>query len=102
MKMLFNDVIFESFEKGIYKKFFFLKDQVEVLFEINKLILFIFVQEIFLKIIYRKDLESKKIIIEGMNLNGVEEFFFIGDMLGIIFNDVFVDINIYDDDICLL
>lgn len=37
-----------------------------------------------------------------MNSNGVEEFFSTGDMLGTILNDVFADINIYDDDIRLL
>ena len=60
------------------------------------------VQETSSKTIYRKDPESKKTIIEGMNSNGVEEFFSTGDMLGTILNDVFADINIYDDDIRLL
>lgn len=102
MKMSLNDVTPESLEKGIYKKFSFLKDQVEVSPETNKLILPISVQETSSKTIYRKDPESKKTIIEGMNSNGVEEFFSTGDMLGTILNDVFADINIYDDDIRLL
>ena len=45
MKMSLNDVTPESLEKGIYKKFSFLKDQVEVSPETNKLILPISVQE---------------------------------------------------------
>ena len=67
MKMSLNDVTPESLEKGIYKKFSFLKDQVEVSPETNKLILPISVQETSSKTIYRKDPESKKTIIEGMN-----------------------------------
>lgn len=43
--MSLNDVTPESLEKGIYKKFSFLKDQVEVSPETNKLILPISVQE---------------------------------------------------------
>ena len=102
MKMSLNDVTPESLEKGIYKKFSFLKDQVEVSPETNKLILPISVQETSSKTIYRKDPESKKTIIEGMNSTGIEEFFNTGDMLGTILTDVFSDINIYDDDIRLL
>lgn len=102
MKMSLNDVTPESMEKGIYKKFSFLKDQVEVSPETNKLILPISVQETASRTIFRKSPESKKTIIEGMNSNGIEEFFSTGDMLGTVLNDVFADINIYDDDIRLL
>ncbi len=102
MKMSLNDVTPESLEKGIYKKFSFLKDQVEVSPETNKMILPISVQETSSKTIFRKSPESKKTIIEGMNSNGIEEFFSTGEMLGTILNDVFSDINIYDDDIRLL
>lgn len=102
MKMSLNDVTPESLEKGIYKKFSFLKDQIEASPETNKLILPISVQETASKTIYRKSPESKKNIIEGMNSNGIEELFSTGDMLGTILNDVFSDINIYDDDIRLL
>ena len=75
MKMSLNDVTPDKMEKGIYKKFSFFKDQVEV---------------------------SPKTNIEGMNSTGIEEFFNTGDMLGTILTDVFSDINIYDDDIRLL
>lgn len=102
MKMSLNDVTPEMLEKGIYKKFSFLKDQVELSPETKKLILPISVQETSSKTIYRKNPESKKTIIEGMNSNGIEEFFSTGDMLGTVLNDVFSDINLYDDDIRLL
>lgn len=102
MKMSINDVTPESLEKGIYKKFAFLKDQIEVSPETNKIILPISVQETSSKTIFRKSPESKKTIIEGLNSNGIGEFFSTGEMLGTILNDVFSDINIYDDDIRLL
>ena len=102
MKMSINDVTPEKMEKGIYKKFSFFKDQVEVSPKTNKMILPISIKETGSKTIYRKNPKSKKTIIEGMNSTGIEEFFSTGDMLGTILNDVFSDINIYDDDIRLL
>ena len=102
MKMSINDVTPEKMEKGIYKKFSFFKDQVEVSPKTNKMILPISIKETGSRTIYRKNPKSKKTIIEGMNSTGIEEFFSTGDMLGTILNDVFSDINIYDDDIRLL
>ena len=102
MKMSLNDVTPEKMEKGIYKKFSFFKDQVETSPRTNKQILPISVTETVSKTIYRKNPESQKTIIEGMNSNGIEEFFSTGDMLGTILTQVFANINIYDDDIRLL
>ena len=92
MKMSLNDVTPDKMEKGIYKKFSFFKDQVEVSP----------IKETASKPIFRKNPKSEKTIIEGMNSTGIEEFFNTGDMLGTILTDVFSDINIYDDDIRLL
>ncbi len=102
MKMSINDLTPEKLEKGIYKKYSFLRDQVEVSETTNKLILPISVQETSSQTIYRKNPENKKTIIKGKNSNGIEEFFSTGDMLGTVLKDVFADINIYDDDIRLL
>src|SRR3712207_507022 len=102
MKMSINDLTPEKLEKGIYKKYAFLKDQVEVSETTQKLILPISVQETASQTIFRKSPESKKTIIKGRNSNGIEEFFSTGDMLGTVLKDVFSDINIYDDEIRLL
>ena len=102
MKMSINDVTPDKMEKGIYKKFSFFKAQVEVSPKTTKMILPISIKETASKTIYRKNPKSEKTIIEGMNSNGIEEFFSTGDMLGTILTDVFSDINIYDDDIRLL
>ena len=102
MKMSLNDVTPEKMEKGIYKKFSFFKDQVEVSEKTGKQILPISIKETASRSIYRKHPKSEKTIIEGMNSTGIEEFFNTGDMLGTILADVFSNINIYDDDIRLL
>ncbi|MCR6505462.1 DUF5686 and carboxypeptidase-like regulatory domain-containing protein [Bacteroides muris (ex Fokt et al. 2023)] len=102
MKMSLNDVTPDKMEKGIYKKFSFFKDQVEVSPKTSKMILPISIKETVSKTIFRKNPKSEKTIIEGMNSTGIEEFFNTGDMLGTILTDVFSDINIYDDDIRLL
>ncbi len=102
MKMSINDITEESLQKGIYKKFSFLRDQVEISPVTNKMILPLSVQETVSRTIFRKDPKSEKTIIEGMNSNGIEEFFSTGDALGTVLNDVFADVNIYDDDIRLL
>lgn len=102
MKMSINDVTPEKMEKGIYKKFSFFKDQVELSPKTNKMILPISIKETASKTIYRKNPKSEKTIVEGMNSSGIEEFFSTGDMLGTILTDVFSEVNIYDDDIRLL
>lgn len=102
MKMSLNDITPEKMEKGLYKKFAFFKDQVEVSPKTGKNILPISIKETASRTIYRQHPKSEKTIIEGMNSNGIEEFFSTGDMLGTILNDVFSDINIYDDNIRLL
>ena len=102
MKMSLNDITPEKLEKGIYKKYSFLKDQIEVSETTNSLILPISIQETSSQTVFRKSPESKKTIIKGMNSNGINEFFSTGDMLGTVLQDVFTNVNIYDDDIRLL
>lgn len=67
MKMSLNDVTPDKMEKGIYKKFSFFKDQVEVSPKTNKMILPISIKETASKTIFRKNPKSEKTIIEGMN-----------------------------------
>ena len=102
MKMSLNDITPEKLEKGIYKKYSFLKDQIEVSETTNSLILPISIQETSSQTVFRKSPESKKTIIKGMNSNGINEFFSTGDMLGTVLQDVFTNVNIYDDEIRLL
>ena len=100
--MSLNDVTPEMLEKGMYKKMPFLKDQIELCEETNKFILPISVDETASQKIYRKHPKSEKTIIKGMSSTGVNELFATGDMLSTVLKDVFTDVNIYDNDICLL
>ena len=102
MKMSLNEITPEKLEKGMFKKYSFLKDQIEISETTNSLILPISVQETASQTIFRKSPESQKNIIKGMNSNGLNELFASGDMLGTILNDVFANVNIYDDEIRLL
>ncbi|MCD8167334.1 MAG: DUF5686 and carboxypeptidase regulatory-like domain-containing protein [Bacteroides sp.] len=102
MKLSMNDVTPESLKKGMFKRFTFLVDQIELSPQTNKLILPVSVQETASQIIYRKNPKSKKTIINGVNTNGIGELFATDDMLGTVLDDVFSDINIYDNDIRLL
>lgn len=102
MKMSLNDMTPEKLKEGIFKNLSFLANQLEVSPESNKLILPISVEETASQIIYRKNPKSEKTIIKGMNSSGIQELFATGDMVGTILNDVFSNINIYDNDIRLL
>lgn len=102
MKTSINDITPEKMEKGIYKKYSFLRDQVEVSDVSKKLILPISVQETASQTVFRKKPESKKTIIKGMTNNGINEFFATGDAMNTVLQDVFTNINIYDNEIRLL
>lgn len=102
MKLSINDITEESMKKGIYKKYAFIKDQVERSLVTGKMILPISVQETVSEVVYRKNPEDKKEIIHGVNNNGIEEYFSSGEMLGTILKEVFANVNIYDNEIRLL
>jgi hypothetical protein len=102
MKTSLNDVTPEGMEKGIFKKMPFMKDQIEISPESGKMILPLSIQETASEVIYRKSPENWKTIIKGMRSHGIDELFSTGDMVGTVLNDVFADINIYDNDIRLL
>ncbi|MDR0658651.1 MAG: DUF5686 and carboxypeptidase regulatory-like domain-containing protein [Mediterranea sp.] len=102
MKTSLNDVTPEGLEKGIFRKMPFMKDRIEVSPESRKMILPLSIQETASEVIYRKSPASRKTIIKGMCSHGIDELFSTGDMIGTVLNDVFTDINIYDNDIRFL
>lgn len=97
-----NDISSDMFDKGIFKKMPFLIEQVQPCLETNKLILPVSVQERASRILYRKDPESRKEIIEGETSTGVDQFFTTGDILGSTLKDLFKQIDIYENEIDLL
>ena len=98
-----NEITADSLrESKIFKKFPFFKDQVEYCPEIEKLILPVSVDETVTQNIYRKNPESEKSIVKGINSTGVNELFNTGDMLTTVLKDVFQNVNVYEDRVRLL
>jgi hypothetical protein len=52
--------------------------------------------------IYRRSPHSEKDIIKGQNTTGINDLFQTGDILTTVLQDVFTDVNIYNDQIRLL
>lgn len=98
----FNEFTEKVFEDGKFKKMPFLKERVETCPETGKLILPISVDENFSKRIFKKDGNVDKTIIEGRKSTGLNEFFNTGDIVTTMIEDVFTDVDIYDNNIHVL
>lgn len=93
-----NNVTADSMKQNpMFKKYPFLANQVETCDVTGKNILPLSVDETVAEILYRKNPESKKTLIKGLNSSGVNQLFNTGDMLTTVLKDVFQDINIYSD-----
>ena len=93
-----NDITPDSLkESWLFKKYPFLRDQVEMCDVTQKRILPVSVDETVSQKIYRKEPRSEKTIIQGIDSKGINELFSTGDMLTTVLKDVFQDIDIYED-----
>ncbi len=97
-----NDITPEMMEDPKYKNADWLRNQVEPCSYTNKLILPIQVDETVTQIAYRKAPYSKKNIIMGQKTTGVSDLLQTGEILNTVLQDVFTDVNIYDDQIRML
>ncbi len=97
-----NEFTEKVFDDEHFKKLPFLKDRVETCPETGKLILPISVDETFSKRIFKKDGNIDKTIVEGRNSTGLNEFFNTGDIATTMIEDVFTDVDIYDNNIHVL
>lgn len=97
-----NEFTEKVFDDKHFKKLPFLKDRVETCPETGKLILPISVDETFSKRIFKKDGNIDKTIVEGRNSTGLNEFFNTGDIATTMIEDVFTDVDIYDNNIHVL
>lgn len=97
-----NEFTEKVFDDEHFKKLPFLKERVETCPETGKLILPISVDETFSKRIFKKDGNIDKIIVEGRNSTGLNEFFNTGDIATTMIEDVFTDVDIYDNNIHVL
>lgn len=97
-----NEFTEKVFDDEHFKKLPFLKERVETCPETGKLILPISVDETFSKRIFKKDGNIDKTIVEGRNSTGLNEFFNTGDIATTMIEDVFTDVDIYDNNIHVL
>lgn len=97
-----NEFTEKVFDDEHFKKLPFLKERVETCPETGKLILPISVDETFSKCIFKKDGNIDKTIVEGRNSTGLNEFFNTGDIATTMIEDVFTDVDIYDNNIHVL
>ncbi len=97
-----NEFTEKVFDDEHFKKLPFLKERVETCPETGKLILPISVDETFSKRIFKKDGNIDKTIVEGRISTGLNEFFNTGDIATTMIEDVFTDVDIYDNNIHVL
>lgn len=96
-----NDINPEGLETGMYKKYQWMLDQVEMSPYTHKLILPVSVEETLTQKLYRKSPHTEKSIVKGHNSSGVNEILQTGDIINTVLKDVFTDIDIYDDEVRL-
>ncbi|MCR5313433.1 MAG: DUF5686 and carboxypeptidase regulatory-like domain-containing protein [Bacteroidaceae bacterium] len=103
-KMVFsvNDVTDKIFETEDGKKFAFLKDHVEMHPITEKLILPLTVEEKISHVFYRKNPKSTKTVIKAESNKGVNELINTGEILTTMLNEVFTDVDIYENECRLL
>ena len=97
-----NDINMESLSKGLFKKYPWLVDQVEVSQYTDKLVLPLTVDETLTEHLYRKEPKKEKTVVLGQKASGVNDLFQTGGILTTVMRDVFSDVDIYDDYILLL
>ena len=103
LTLALNNITADSLrESKLFKQYPFFREQVEYCDEIDKNILPLSVDETLTQIVYRKNPESEKHIIKGINSKGVNELFNTGDMLTTVLKDVFQNVNVYEDRVRLL
>ena len=103
LTLALNNITADSLrESKLFKQYPFFRDQVEYCDEIEKNILPLSVDETLTQIVYRKNPESEKHLIKGINSTGVNELFNTGDMLTTVLKDVFQNVNVYEDRVRLL
>ncbi len=94
-----SDITPKVFEEGELKRFAFLKDHVETSSYTGKLILPLSVDETVSQQIYRKEQDELKTIVRGQRTTGMNELIDTGDILNSMLQDVFTEVNLYEDDI---
>ena len=97
-----NDLKPETLEKGIFKRYPWLREQVDTSQYTDKLVLPLTVDEMVTEHLYRKDPKAERTIVKGTKSSGVNDLFQTGEILTTVMREVFADIDIYDDYILMM
>jgi hypothetical protein len=97
-----NDLKPETLEKGMFKKYPWLREQVDTSQYTDKLVLPLTVDEMVTEHLYRKDPKAERTIVKGTKSSGVNDLFQTGEILTTVMREVFADVDIYDDYILLM
>lgn len=98
----FNEFTPKVLESDKFKRMPFLKNRVELSPETGKLILPISVNESVTEHIYRKNPKSEKNITKAHKVTGINDLLSTGDIMTTLIEDVFTDVDVYDNNIRLL
>lgn len=97
-----NNLKAEHLDKGIFKKFPWLREQVDTSQYTGKLVLPLTVDEMVTEHLWRKTPKTERTIVKGTKSSGVNDLFQTGELLTNIMREVFADVDIYDDYIPLM
>ena len=97
-----NDLQPEHLEQKPFSNHPWLLDQVEANLYTGKLTLPVYVDETVSMKVYRREPRSEKTIIQGQTSKGVNDLFQTGDIINTMVEDVFTDVDLYQDHIRLL
>lgn len=97
-----NDIKPETLEKGLFKRYPWLREQVDTSQYTDKLWLPLTVDEMVTEQLWRKDPKAERTIVKGTKSSGVNDLFQTGEILTTVMREVFADVDIYDDYILLM
>ena len=97
-----NDLKPETLEKGIFKRYPWLREQVDTSQYTDKMVLPLTVDEMVTEQLWRKDPKAERTIVKGTRSSGVNDLFQTGDILTTVMRETFADVDIYDDYILLM
>ena len=97
-----NDITPQEMEGALFNKTTWLKDQVEVSPYNHKLTLPISIDETMTQEIYRKNPKMERTIVNGKKSKGLNKVLQTGEILNTVLKEVFMDVDIYDNQIKLL
>ncbi|MDO4931041.1 MAG: DUF5686 family protein [Prevotellaceae bacterium] len=97
-----NDISKSQLDSGVYSRKSWLKDQVEKNPITGKNVLPVMVTEKIFRKFYRKDPSKERIFVDAEKSYGVNELIETGDIFTVMANEVFSEVDIYDDQVRLL